>query len=122
MTVRRKVFIGLFVLIATTAVIVLWLYDPTSGVFPYPQCIFKQTTGLDCAGCGSARAFHALLHGRFAAAWAVNPAVFIAVPLAIAAVYAEMRPNGRLRRILLSMPSIIALLAAIILWTIFRNL
>lgn len=122
MTVRRKMFIGLFILMATAVVVVLWLYDPVNGAFPYPKCIFKQATGLDCPGCGSARAFHALFHGKFADAWSVNPAVFIAVPLAVAAIIAEIRPNGRLRRVLLSTPAIGSLLAAIILWTIFRNL
>lgn len=122
MTVQRKVFIGLLALAATIAIVVLWLYDPMSGDFPYPKCIFKQATGLDCPGCGSARAFHALFNGHFADAWAVNPAVFFAIPLAVAAIIAEARPYGRLRRVMLSTPAISVLLAAIILWTIFRNL
>ena len=122
MTVKRKVFLGLFTLVAATAIVVLWLYDPVGGAFPYPKCLFKQVTGLDCPGCGSARAFHALFNGRFADAWAVNPAVFFAIPLATAAIIAEMRPYSRLRRILLSVPAMSALLTAIILWTIFRNL
>lgn len=122
MTVRRKVIIGLILVVATAAVFVLWRFDPTGGAFPYPKCLFKQATGLDCPGCGSARAFHALLNGRIADAWAVNPAVFVGVPLAIAAIFAEFRPNSRLRTILLSPLSIAILLAAIILWTIFRNI
>ena len=122
MTIRRKALIGSLLLLAVGGLTVLYLYDPMSGEFPYPRCLFKQATGLDCAGCGSARALHALCHGRIADAWAVNPAVFFALPLVALAFTAEMQPKSLLRKIILSTPAIIAMLAAIILWTILRNL
>src|SRR5689334_25389377 len=42
----------------------------------YPQCVFKQATGLDCPGCGATRAMHALLHGRVGEAFRYNAMLF----------------------------------------------
>ncbi len=43
--------------------IVLFCFDPERCGF-YPICIFHQSTGLLCPGCGSLRAMHQLLHGH----------------------------------------------------------
>lgn len=118
---RRRWFIGLLALAAAGVLVVAWLYDPMSGEFPYPRCSFKALTGWDCPGCGSARALHALVHGRPADAWRDNPAVFVAVPLAALAFIAESRRHSRLRRLLFSPLAVGVLAAATILWTIFRN-
>jgi hypothetical protein len=64
---------------------VLYAYPPDQFAF-YPKCLLFSTTGWQCPGCGGLRATHALLHGQFAAAWALNP-----MPLAggvLAAIYA----------------------------------
>ena len=74
-------------------------HDPSDG--GAPVCAFKYLTGYDCPGCGSQRAFHALLHGRVAEAWVIveagrrrwprfhagltRPAVLLGILLAIAA-------------------------------------
>lgn len=42
----------------------------------YPVCLFHELTGLNCPGCGSTRAFYALLHGNFMRALKDN-ALFI---------------------------------------------
>jgi hypothetical protein len=54
---------------------VLYTYPPVTSGF-YPQCTFRQVTGLDCPGCGTTRALHALLHGRVGEAFRFNPFVF----------------------------------------------
>ena len=54
---------------------VLYTFPPVTTAF-YPQCVFKQMTGLDCPGCGTTRALHALLHGRVEDAWRLNPMLF----------------------------------------------
>jgi hypothetical protein len=39
---------------------------------PYPPCLLHAWTGLHCPGCGSTRALHALVHGKFGAAFGFN--------------------------------------------------
>ena len=58
---------------------VLFFFDPAVAGF-YPPCLFKTVFGAECPGCGSLRAAHQLLHGNFAAAWALNPALMIVGP------------------------------------------
>ena len=59
---------------------VLFLCDPVR-VPIYPQCVFHRVTGLDCPGCGSLRALHALLHGDLAAALHFNAFLVLSLPL-----------------------------------------
>jgi hypothetical protein len=40
-------------------------------------CVFYESTGLYCPGCGSGRAIYALLHGRFREAFFNNMMLFI---------------------------------------------
>lgn len=54
---------------------VLYTFPPATTPF-YPKCLFKQATGLDCPGCGTTRALHALLHGRVGEAFRFNPMLF----------------------------------------------
>lgn len=104
---------------------VVWVYfsfDPSSYLFP--RCMFLTITGLQCPGCGSQRALHALLHGDIAAAWAHNALLLIELPL-IAALVVAWRLRRRypaLHRALNSRSLIITLLTVIILWTIVRNI
>lgn len=75
-------------------------------------------TGLQCPGCGSQRAIHAMLHGQIADAWHYNAAMFFAVPLCI--LYA-ISPR-RLQPMLYSPAALLAIAAAIAAWFIGRNL
>ncbi len=61
---------------------VLFWFDPAQGGF-YPVCMFHRTTGLLCPGCGGLRALHQMLHGHFAAAFQLNPLIFIGLPAAV---------------------------------------
>jgi hypothetical protein len=65
--------------LATAALVVLYRFDPATSPL-YPPCVFHELTGLHCAGCGSLRAFHALLHGEWRRALGLNPASVMAVP------------------------------------------
>ena len=95
--------------------------DPAAALFP--RCPIKAVTGFDCPGCGSQRAFHALLHGDVAAAWRFNAALFFAVPLI--AVYfsasALRRKAPRLYAALNSTAAIAAIAVAAALWWVLRN-
>jgi hypothetical protein len=60
--------------------ITLFCFDPSRYHF-YPVCIFHQTTGLLCPGCGSLRALYHLLHGRIAIALHFNLLLVLSLPL-----------------------------------------
>lgn len=96
-------------------VVYLGLFDPS--LYPAPRCPFRVLTGYDCPGCGSQRALHALLHGRFGDAWHHNAALLPAV--AVAALYA-LSPR-RLERVLYSPVTIGILALAIVAWWVGRN-
>lgn len=83
---RRGLLLGLAALSAVVAV--LYGFDPNHHGF-YPHCLFKAQTGWDCPGCGGLRAAHQALHGHFAAAFALNPLLFVMVPLVLALLGAE---------------------------------
>jgi hypothetical protein len=60
---------------------IVFFFDPATAAF-YPPCLFKTIFGRSCPGCGSLRAMHQLLHGNFAAAWALNKPIVVGLPLA----------------------------------------
>lgn len=107
------------------AAIFCWYYynhDPLAG--RSPRCLFRLLTGYDCPGCGSQRAFHALLHGDIASAWSYNPFVFFAVPTAVFYIIVEngRRTWPRLHARAVRPAILTAILLAIIAWWILRNL
>lgn len=110
-------------IIAVAALIaVYYALPPDSGV--YPRCMFRQLTGLDCPGCGSQRAIHALLHGDVAQAWHYNAMLIVGLPL-VALIAAAHTLRGRwpaLHRLLNSQTLILLILASIIGWTVIRNI
>ena len=69
-------WIGLTIVAGLT----LFCFDPSRYHF-YPVCVFHQTTGLLCPGCGSLRALYHLLHGRIAVAFGFNPLLVLSLPL-----------------------------------------
>lgn len=66
---------GLIVLGAT----LLFFFNPEA--VRYPPCFFKMITGLQCPGCGSARASYHLLHGHLLTAIDYNLLFTAALPL-----------------------------------------
>lgn len=119
---RRTVYVGAAIVALAAAGFIAYRFDPAGGAFPYPRCMFKVLTGWDCPGCGSTRALHALLHGRVADALAANPAIFVALPLIALCLAAESPRCPKLRRIITSPAAACTLIAAALLWTLFRNL
>src|SRR5689334_3156810 len=80
-----------------TGLVLLRVLDPASGGI-FPPCPLHYLTGLYCPGCGSLRAMHALLHGDFLQAWAMNPLTVILLPFLIYGLMSEaligMRGRG----------------------------
>ena len=54
-------------------------FDPEESVF-FPKCPFQLLTGLECPGCGSQRAIHALLHLDILSAFQYNALLIISIP------------------------------------------
>jgi hypothetical protein len=58
---------------------VLFWFNPSEHNF-YPLCLFHQTTGLLCPGCGALRALHHLLHGHLIQALHYNLVLVMSLP------------------------------------------
>ncbi len=80
--------------------------------FP-PRCLIKALTGFDCPGCGTTRAFLAVIQGNFQAAFRYNPFLIIVLPFVI---LMAVRPD-----IAKKWPVIICGFILTTLWTVFRN-
>ena len=124
MTLRhRRILILVAAAVMAAMVAVYAIFDPAESRW-FPQCSIKLITGWDCPGCGSQRAVHALLHGRFAEAWHYNPLFILEIPLLAILIFTGIRPERfpRLTHFLTSRPFIIGLLITILTFTILRNL
>lgn len=118
-----RVWLAVAIVVAAAAGVYLYgTFDPVSAFFP--RCVFKMATGLDCPGCGSQRAVHALLNGEFAAAVRYNALFLAEIPLLVAIVLAWVLRDRypRFNRFVSSQPFILAVLAVIVGWTVARNI
>lgn len=73
---------SLVLLGAAGLAVALWVLAtvPPTDATPYPKCMFHQTTGLHCPGCGLTRSVHAALNGRFEQAFAYNVLAIVILP------------------------------------------
>lgn len=91
-----------------------------------PRCIIHAITGLQCPGCGSQRALHAILGGDIAGAVSANfllPFLLLYLLVLAARWINPSSPRvGRLYSRLTSPLALRILLALILLWFILRNI
>ncbi|MES2828653.1 MAG: DUF2752 domain-containing protein [Bacteroidota bacterium] len=81
---KLKYILGLSV----TAVLVVIYYKYNPGVYDFfPECPFHKYLGLDCPGCGSQRAIHALLHGDLLLALDYNLLLVLCIPFLLFHLY-----------------------------------
>jgi hypothetical protein len=90
-----------------------------------PPCLSRSLLGIECPGCGTARALHALLHGHLAESFWFNPALWVGSGLIVLALGLNLWPVSR--RWLAERPWVIrytawGTLAALATWTVARNL
>lgn len=70
----------LVVVLLLVLAVVYYLFDPSTSVF-FPKCPFRLLTNLPCAGCGSQRAIHSLLHLDIKQALEYNVMVVVFLPI-----------------------------------------
>ncbi|APX31680.1 hypothetical protein BH708_01905 [Brachybacterium sp. P6-10-X1] len=106
----------------TLAVTVQQIFDPFRT--DIPLCVVYHLTGLHCPGCGAIRGVHALLAGDLLLALRSNALIMAALPVAALSfgVWTLHRIQGRPTHMPLPRPLVVALLAAIILFTVLRNI
>ena len=108
------------------AAVLYYVFDPADAGF-FPRCPVLVATGLQCAGCGSQRAIHALLHGDLAAAWHFNPLLTVALPYVALGYLVEWRARQqgawlRFRKTAYGTPAIYAVAVVLVVFTVTRNL
>ena len=113
-------------ILALGAVLILgyyFLFSPRDGGF-FPSCFIYRITGYRCPGCGSQRALHALLHGRWQEALGYNYFLLVILPLGLLIGYMWMFPERtkRLQSWLRHPLSLLALIILTLLWVVGRNL
>ena len=74
---RLQAALNVLAVLAVAAFLTLW--DPTRSL-GWARCPFHALTGLHCAGCGTLRALHQLLHGHLRAAVGLNPLTIVLLP------------------------------------------
>ena len=120
---RKLTIIGLLSVALATALVVYFLFDPSTS--PFPRCPFLMLTGWLCPGCGSQRAIHSLLHLDIAAAWRYNALLVLSIPYVLLLVVAEWggaRRESRLYRALNREWLIWSYFALVIAWWVARNI
>lgn len=94
----------LIVIAATAAMIAILAIYYVANPLEYelfPKCIIYSSTGMQCPSCGSQRALHAFLHGRFGEAVRYNVFALYSVPyfIAVLTFYFGRFKSARLNRI-----------------------
>ncbi len=108
---------------AGLALLAVWLLGDRPPGW-YPPCPSRLLTGLHCPGCGTGRAVHALVHGEFARALALNPLLVVALPpLALWTAWNFWRAVRHDRpAFALPHPAAAVVLTVLVLYWIARNL
>lgn len=90
----------------------------------YPTCPFKLATGLDCPGCGTLRAMHALTRGDLLLALDHNVLTVLLLPLLAWAWVGWLRHRRGTRREAPTLPPAVAmgLAATFTVFWVVRNL
>ena len=94
------------------------LVDPHKPDSIFPVCPFRLLTGWNCPACGGLRMIHDVLHGDLAAAITDNVFLLVGIPM-LAGWFLLRRRSGKSP---LPTPAVVAVVIAIVAWTVLRNL
>jgi hypothetical protein len=86
----------------------------------YPTCPWRALTGLACPGCGSLRALHDLLRGRFLEALDHNAMFVFVLPLSVVLAVGFLLSPRSPRALPRWVP--LGALVALLMWAVARNL
>ena len=113
-------YIIIFVFILALGII-YYIFDPSASII-FPKCPVMSITGYPCAGCGSQRAIHSLLHLNLHDAIRYNFLVVLFIPIVSILIFASAFKTRFPKLYLLSHHPIVAygLLIIIILWWVLR--
>ncbi len=64
-------------------------YNPSQNSYFIP-CLIHEYTGYQCAGCGSQRAIHQLLHGNIIESLKLNALLVISLPFVLFAISIQL--------------------------------
>ncbi len=106
------------------ASIPLYVADPVRVGF-FPRCPIYALTGLYCAGCGTTRALHQLLHGNLRAAFRFNPLALVLLHVfaySFLSLTLEAFKGKALPRLFRTRLSIRLLIGAVMAFSILRNI
>lgn len=106
------------------ATVLIWWWTPLAAVVP--ACPVREHAGVYCPGCGSLRATHRVLTGRFGEAWRYN-ALLVAIGIPLAAWFwgeqVSIAASGRRFRPLVRSSRIAwAALVILVVFAVVRNL
>lgn len=120
----RGVTWKVLVCIVLVGVFLLFLTQDPSKSRLFPKCLFHVLTGLNCPGCGSQRALHALLNLDIRTAVGYNALMVCSIPFLMVLTVAGLSRSGhpRLYAALTAPAAIAVYLAVILLWWLLRNL
>ena len=114
----RYILILLFILALG---VIFYKYDPSASVI-FPKCPVMSLTGFPCAGCGSQRAIHALLHLNIAEAARYNILVLLFFPVIGLMILSSVFRNRYPKIYIITHHPAVAyvFLAVILLWWVLR--
>lgn len=101
----------------------VYAFDPSEPGH-FPPCPLKALTGLDCPLCGGLRATHSLLHGDAAAAMdhnALTTLFVLPVTMVLLIAWTVQRWRGKPFDVRLPQPVTVALVLAVAVFTVVRN-
>lgn len=110
--------------VALSGVLLVAAVDPNQPGH-YPLCPFRAFTGLDCPGCGSLRAVHALAHGDVVGAANDNLLAVLLLPIVVLGWAAWVRRSalGQPRGPRVVPAAVVyALLVLVVVFWVVRNL
>ena len=126
MITKQQLKIILFSSAILLLIIIYGSFDPSSSHF-FPKCPVKTAFHIDCPGCGSQRAIHALLHFDVVQAFKFNALLVIALPYLALALGLTLIKNPSekitsLRNRLYGHHATLIVLGVVVFFGVFRNI